>query len=246
VLSLLSLANLPAQADGLADLTKRVAALEGDFNSLESKINDNASQIRQLSELVGDAFTKLQDQDAKQQTILDKISATDENGEIYLPLNSIMSRSATARQEVRNAVEQSIRKQGTLTIVNEMGISQDIIVNRTQHHVHPGATLNLTVPVGTVSTQLPGQKVVNWTIGVPNYRQSVSIKPQRYTAGRVAYDLPSSNTWVSPPRYEVYYNTPVHNTPIYHGDHFWHGDHFGHGGHSWHGGHWWGNHHAYH
>ncbi len=245
VLSLLSFAILPTQADGLADLTQRVAALEGDFNSLESKINDNASQIRKLSELVGDAFTKLQDQDAKQQTILDKISATDENGEIYLPLNSIMNKSATARQEVRNAVEQSIHKQGTLTIVNEMGISQDIIVNRIQHHVLAGATLNLTVPVGTVSTQLPGQKVVNWTIGVPNYRQSVSIKPQRYTAGRVPYDLPGSSTWVSPPRYGVYYNTPVYEPPIYYGDHFWHNDHFWHGGHSWHDNHGWGNHHAY-
>ena len=225
VLTLLLSVLLPTQADELADLTKRVAALEGDFNALESKINDNASQISRLSELVGDAFSKLTDQDAKQQSILDAISATDENGEIYITLNSIMKKSATARHEVQRAVEQSIRSEGTLSIVNEMGTSQDIIVNHIQHHVHAGATLNLTVPVGTVSTQLPGQDIVNWTIGVPNYRQSVSIKPRRYTAARVPFDSQRSDSWISQP---IYYETP-----IYHNGHFLH-DNF-----------WWGNHYLY-
>jgi len=241
VLGFLSSATFSTQADELADLTARVAALEGDFSSLESKINDNASQIGKLSELVTDAFGKLADQDAKQQTILDQISSTDENGEIYITLNSIMKKSAAARQEVRNAVEQSIRSQGTLTIVNEMGTAQDIIVNRIQQHVHAGATLNLTVPVGTVSTQLPGQDVVNWTIGVPNYRQSVSIKPRRHIAARASFDSQGSATWISQPAQPFYYETPIYH----HGNHWWHGDHSWHNNHSWHDNHWWGNHHAY-
>jgi len=251
VLTLLSSVLLPSQADELADLTQRVAALEGDVQAITSAIKDNASQITDLSDLVKNAFIKLSDQDAKQQTILDAISATDENGEIYLPLNSIMNKSATARHEVRNAVEQSIRSQGTLTIINEMGTAQDVIVNHIQHHVHAGATLNITVPVGTVTTQLPGQDIENWTIGVPNYKQSVSIKP-RYTAARPSYDLPGSATWISQPAQRFYYHKPlVYEPPIYHSDHLWHGDHFWHNDHSWHGSHLWhdnhwgGNHYAY-
>jgi hypothetical protein len=192
---------LPTQAQQLGDLAKRVAALEEDFKSLDAVVNDNASQIGKLTELVAQTFVGLNEQDSLQQAILDQITATDDNGEVYLTLNSIMKKSATAREEVREAVERSIRQQGTLSIENKMGTVQDILVNRVQYHVHAGATLNLTVPVGTVSTQLPGQRIVNWTIGVPNYRQSISIKP-RYTAARV----PSgSSTWVSQP---IYYNDP--------------------------------------
>ena len=211
VLTLLSSVMLPTQADELEDLAKRVAALEGDFKSLDAVVNDNASQIGKLTELVAQTFVGLNEQDSLQQAILDQITATDDNGDVYLTLNSIMKKSATAREEVREAVERSIRKQGTLSIENKMGTVQDILVNRVQYHVHAGATLNLTVPVGTVSTQLPGQRIVNWTIGVPNYRQSIRIKP-RYTAARVPID---SSTWVSQP---IYYETP-----IYYNDPWWGG-----------------------
>ncbi len=215
VLTLLSSVMLPTQADELEDLAKRVAALEGDSKLPNATVNSNAIQIGKLTELVEQAVVKLTDeltdQGNRQREILDQITATDDNGEVYLTLNSIMKKSATAREEVREAVERSIRQQGTLSIENKMGTVQDILVNRVQYHVHAGATLNLTVPVGTVSTQLPGQRIVNWTIGVPNYRQSISIKP-RYTAARV----PSySSTWVSQP---IYYETPV-----YYNDPWWGG-----------------------
>ncbi len=200
VLTLLSCVMLPTQADELEDLAKKVAALE-------EEVTDNAGQIGKLTELVEQAVSKLTDeltdQANRQREILDQITATDDNGDVYLTLNSIMNKSTKAREEVREAVERSIRQQGTLSIENKMGTVQDILVNRVQYHVHAGATLNLTVPVGTVSTQLPGQRIVNWTIGVPNYRQSISIKP-RYTAARVPID---SSTWVSQP---IYYETPIY------------------------------------
>ncbi len=204
VLTLLSSMMLPTQAADLEDLAKRVAALEGDVKSIQSIVSDNAIQIGNLTEQIGLAVGELTDQGNRQREILDQITATDDNGDVYLTLNSIMTKSAAAREEVRDAVERSIRRQGTLSIENQMGTVQDILVNRVQYHVHAGATLNLTVPVGTVSTQLPGQRIVNWTIGVPNYRQSISIKP-RYTAARVPS---SSSTWVSQP---IYYETPIYD-----------------------------------
>ncbi len=211
VLTLLSSVMVPTQADELADLAKRVAALEGDFESLDAQVNHNTSHVADLAERVELALDQINTIIGKQQDILDDITTRDDDGEVYLTLNSIMNKSTKAREEVREAVERSIRKQGTLSIENKMGTVQDILVNRVQYHVHAGATLNLTVPVGTVSTQLPGQKIVNWTIGVPNYRQSISIKP-RYTAARV----PSvSSTWVSQP---IYYETP-----IYYNDPWWGG-----------------------
>ena len=214
VLTLMSCVMLPTQADELQDLAKRVAALEGDMALVKPLVNENvnlignnASQIGDLIELLkktrDDLTDDLNNQHNQQQDILDKIATTDDNGEIYLTLNSIMKKSATAREEVREAVERSIRQQGTLSIENKMGTAQDILVNRVQYRVHAGATLNLTVPVGTVSTQLPGQRIVNWTIGVPNYLQSISINP-RYTAARVPID---SSTWVSQP---IYYETPIY------------------------------------
>lgn len=211
VLTLLSSVMLPTRADELADLAKRVAALEGDMASVKTLVNKNASQIGDLTELVGQAVVTSNEQYSLHQDILDQITASDDSGEVYLTLNNIMKKSAKAREEVREAVERSIRKQGTLSIENKMGTVQDILVNRVQYHVHAGATLNLTVPVGTVSTQLPGQRIVNWTIGVPNYRQSISIKP-RYTAARVSSDW---STWVSQP---IYYETP-----IYYNDPWWGG-----------------------
>ena len=33
----------------------------------------------------------------------------------------------------------------------------------------------LTVPVGTVTAQLPGQPLTNWTLGAPTYREKIEI-----------------------------------------------------------------------
>ena len=234
VFTLLLSILVPAQADELAELTKRVEALEGSVKSLETVVKDNASQIGKLAGNIGeltellklsnaDLTDRLTNQAAEQQKLLDQIMSSDENGEVYLTLNSIMNKSGVAREEVRKAVEQSIRTQGTLTIVNEMSTAQDIVVNNVQQRVQPGATLNLTVPVGTATTQLPGQDIVNWTIGVPNYRQSVTIKP-RYTAARPT--TPSSNSvghsvYYGAPAYETtVYRAPVYQTPLYYDSYY--------------------------
>ena len=56
VLTLLLSVMLPAQADELGDLSERVAALEGSVKSLESVVNDNASQIGKLAGNIGEVF----------------------------------------------------------------------------------------------------------------------------------------------------------------------------------------------
>ena len=73
---------------------------------------------------------------------------------------------------------------GTLLIRNDMSVGQRIEVNgQASYFIGPKSSLGFTVPVGTATTQLPGEGTKSWFIGPPNYIQSIIIAP--------SHDVPS-------------------------------------------------------
>ena len=52
------------------------------------------------------------------------------------------------------------------------------MVNQKPYEMGPDEILTVTVPVGTVSAQLPGQALTNWTLSAPTYSQKIEIVPE--------------------------------------------------------------------
>jgi len=145
-------------------MTLAVKAQSGDIKELEAKFMK--------------AMEALRDESERQREILDAISGTDSSGNRVLKLRPIMSRSPQFRQEMTDAVHETMRQQGTVRIRNEMGTTSTLLVNRQQYSIAPYAILDIAVPVGTLTTELVGYEAPkNWTIGPPNYTQAIDIRP---------------------------------------------------------------------
>jgi len=205
-------------------LKTQVAALRQQVDSLVEHTQNNTTQIAQLSSNLTSMTNEINDQLTKQAQIIKSLSgntaridalqksiaATDTDGHAFIRLDSIMDTSTTGREQVQRAVNRSLRKQGTVAIHNKMGADQDLLVNGVQYHILAGGTLNLDVAAGTVTTRLPGQDIVNWTISPPGYSQSIDIVPKHRTLRPVS-SSPVTTTVMMAPMVE----TPIAETPLY-------------------------------
>ena len=145
----------------------QIKAKQGDFQSqIAEQINEVNTQLGQISRGVGESTT--------------------------LRFDNIQDEDT--QREFQDLINRSTPKQGKLTVTNKMSTGQYIFINRERHFLTAGTTETFQVGSGTVSTQLPGQKVVNWTIGAPKYQQYVNIVPEypapRHSAARVSMRPP--------------------------------------------------------
>jgi hypothetical protein len=97
----------------------------------------------------------------------------------------------------------TVQQFGQLRIQNRMNSDQRIVVNGTDLYTVEGkGTRVITVPVGTVTTQIRGEAPISWFLGPQNYLQEIIIAPAirnplTSTADRVLQYDPVSNTWFS-------------------------------------------------
>ena len=152
------------------------------------------------------------------QRLLEKLKATQDTATAAISTNSDNIRALrdtsidaaeVARQEMqvqKQILDQysTMRQNGTLQIHNKMGRDQQIYVNGTLYQVPAGSNTEVTVPVGTVTTQLLGYGNSNWTVGAPDYRTSIDIVPQQTVFRPFVPGQPSRA--IAPP---VYYRPSV-------------------------------------
>jgi hypothetical protein len=95
-------------------------------------------------------------------------------------------------------VQESLKRKGTLRILNKMPNDQRIQVNGGDYDVRAGETLVINdMPTGTFTTELVGWEAPrNWSIAPPTYEQTITIEPA--PAARVA---PSRVVYEGPPAY---------------------------------------------
>jgi len=90
---------------------------------------------------------------------------------------------------------------GELQIRNQMRTVQQVVVNGTDlYTVAPGSTRAVKVGVGSITTQIRGEKPLTWFIGAPNYTQEIIIAPAALNPLETTltswYD-PLSGSWVA-------------------------------------------------
>ncbi|MHB8952121.1 MAG: hypothetical protein ACYC4U_04020 [Pirellulaceae bacterium] len=170
--------NLTKLSEQVAKNTETITQNSQGIERLTTIINEELRKQQNILERIDELTQQQQDQLARQQAILDAIAQKDTAGRDVLRLSANMEQSEEFREDVRKAVHHSLDTQGELTVHNRMPNPQQIIVNLKTFGLGPDEMLTLKVPVGTVTAQLPGQPLTNWTVGAPTYRQTIEIVPE--------------------------------------------------------------------
>ena len=177
-------AQVPAN-DAVAELTQAVNHLAAVVETLrdesvhKGEFEDLQNRVAVLEDKLEINLKMLTDQSARQRQILNQISRSDGNGNYAINLLGNMQQPEF-RQEFEDAVHKSIRQRGTLRIKNNMAFSQNMLINnKKQIYVPPYGTIDVDVPVGTLTTELLGHEAPkNWTITAPNYYHEIVINPR--------------------------------------------------------------------
>lgn len=171
------------------DLTKLVAAQTSNIGKLTDTAADQKGQIQKLATDVDSLTSRINTELGSIQKNLADISRQD--GGRYVPSISAAMEHESFRQDLAAAVNGSLKQRGTFRIANKTPTLQRIAVNLTEYMVRPAEELLLEAPVGTVTTQLPGQELMNWTLAAPSYYESIDIvptaAPTRTLAARPVY-----------------------------------------------------------
>ena len=191
--------------------TKNAEGITGLAGQMNQELTKQQAILEQIDELA----QQQQEQLARQQEILDAIAQKDSNGNDMLRLSANMEKSDEFRQDVRKAVHESLDTQGEVTIHNRMASVQRISVNQKEHVIGAGEVLTLKVPVGTVTCQLPGQSLTNWTVACAEYAQKIDIVPDTNATVvyRPLYVEPTPPVYVAPA--EPVYLNPLPTTTYY-------------------------------
>jgi hypothetical protein len=170
--------NLTKLAEQVGKNTEATTLNAQGIERLTSIINTELGKQQDILERIDELTRQQQTQLARQQEILDAVTQPDAQGNNVLRLSANMENSEEFREDVRQAVHRSLETHGQVTIRNRMESAQTVIVNQREHRLGAGEILTLRLPVGTVTAQLPGQPLTNWTLTAPSYTQKIDIVPE--------------------------------------------------------------------
>ncbi len=202
----------PEKPKTVEELSKELDALKTQVQELSDSFDEAKSLVEQLKQVGNDLqqlHETMQEQAARQEIAL---------GSGSMSLSAKMQQDEGFRQEMRKVVNDSIAADGEVVVHNKMATQQRIKINQTEHVIPAGELLTVKVPVGTVTAQLPGKALTNWTVTAPTYRQTIDIVPRESVtaAYRPESDTTTTVTTLRPlsTLAPVYSSTPVY-TPIY-------------------------------
>jgi hypothetical protein len=183
----LKIDGVKSDLDKLANLVKDQT---GNIDKLQALILEQNTKIERLRTDASEVTTRVNGELSKHERILTEVARQD--GDRYVPQLSAAMAKESFRQELGAAVHASLRTRGQFRIVNKTATPQSIALNLVDQVLQPGEERTFDVPVGTVTTQLPGEPLVNWTLahkGEGVYAESIDIVPKT-TVQRVVVDSP--------------------------------------------------------
>lgn len=191
--------------DQIEKLTNLIDSVVSKFDGQERLLADQSAQIETLKTDMEAVTTNLRKQIGDQEAILSQISKPGSDGRHVLALRSIMQDSPEFTDEVRQVVNDSIAKIGTLEVHNLMEVGKYFKVNGVESYIPARSNKSFTVPVGTLTTELVGDEPLrSCTVGPPNYTQRVEISPKRVerTVERPISEFSTiERVYVDPPYY---------------------------------------------
>lgn len=113
------------------------------------------------------------------ETVVADISMSGGSGRSIPDVRAIMEDPA-GREALDQAVHGVMQRSGTLVVENRMDSSYRLLLNnQTYIDIGPRETKRIPVGLGTITTELVGfESPKNWSMGPPNYEQSIVIGPK--------------------------------------------------------------------
>ena len=155
--------------------------LQDNVTSLADGVRDQAQMIRDIDTKYENSIAALEEQGAQINQILNEISRPDSQNRPILNIASAME-SQDFRQDFSKALDAGLpqtRRDGILTVTNNMGFPQYLRINGQYRRFEPYTTVDVPVETGTVTTELAGEDPKNWVIAPPTYRQGIIIAPRQ-------------------------------------------------------------------
>lgn len=200
--------QLESQDRVLSKTQLELSTIQKELREKQIEMADNftdlMSSVQQMREETAELKDRLQQTLDEHERILGAISTTDSNSQQpILGLKKNME-SEEFRNELDKAVHKTIRTHGEFTVSNKMSSPQQISINGRWYdlaaHGMPNDARTFRVPVGTVTTRLPGKRLQNWTVGAPDYEDGADIVPDSSPTLPPTYIYPvGPPTYVSPP-----------------------------------------------
>jgi hypothetical protein len=157
------------RAVGAGSPTESTAAgqyvTKAEFDRLQTELQDLVQIAKDRSDLL--------------ETVVADISTSGGSGHSIADVRAIMEDPA-GRKAMDQAVHGVMKRSGTLVVENRMDSNYRLLLNNeTSIDIGPHETKRIPVGVGTITTELVGfESVKSWSIGPPNYEQSIVIGPK--------------------------------------------------------------------
>lgn len=144
-------------------------------------------QLKDLAKIAADRNDLLE-------TVVADISMGGGSGRSIPDVRAIMEDPA-GREALDQAVHGVMQRRGTLVVENRMDSGFRLLLNnQTYIDIGPRETKRIPVELGTITTELVGfESPKNWSVGPPNYEQSIVIGPKPTQA--VVISSPLSYYW---------------------------------------------------
>lgn len=170
--------KLQALTHDVSQLVGLIDTMKDNQGALSQNLKNTNVEVASLKKDVEDLREEIREERVKQREILEAISRTDGGGRYIPKLSAIMDTSPEFADEVAGVVHRSLKRTGTMTIVNKTNSYQRIMVNRVEYGVEPGKAQTVkNLPVGTVTTRMQGEGTKHWTLTAPDYEQDIEIVP---------------------------------------------------------------------
>jgi hypothetical protein len=175
--------NASTPAAGATDVASPAGA-EPTAYMLAAKIRELETKLEILEEV-----------QRNHETQLGQIVMQDQDGSYHLQFNT---KNAAARNEIRRAIQGAAPEEGSLVVNNRMSTDQFLLVDGDGYRIPAGTTRRISVGRGTISTNLPGQERVLWTIAGPDFEQSIDIRPRQTHAMATSAPVVATAVFVDP------------------------------------------------
>lgn len=165
----------PVTREEINELWNALYKNTGSIAKNEGKINANTAHLEQKQDEIRKLTNVVVDNRARISQITKAVGPV---GSPYtLDLKGLMNTRPAFREEMKDAVQRSLDRFGTLEVENRMGTSQLLRINQRDEWIPPYSARTFEgLPVGTLTTELVGYEAAkHLTITAPTYRQRLVI-----------------------------------------------------------------------
>jgi hypothetical protein len=173
-----------------AELSSELAAMQQNLKMMTTNMDaiiDHVAANKDTPQRLDDLERRMMEYSTAQQDLMKKLDEIQQSlqeiqqpaagGERITTLRPFIE-DQNLRKQLADAVQNEMPKQGLFHVENTTDVDRTIEINRTSFTIPSQQARSFRVAVGTVTTQLPGEPLMTWSVAAPTYDQRIQIVPK--------------------------------------------------------------------